>query len=388
MPELTHTYRWGAERVAFRLFVRELKAGALWILLGALVLSVMALSSVAFITERVGGALNQQANQLLAGDAVLRSESALDAGLIEQAQTAGLRSAQSASLLSMVRVLPTAGGEGAMRLSELRAVTADFPLRGELIVRAEDGVDRATQRGPAPGTAWLSVSGAANLDAKVGDQLKVGELQLRLSALIVQQPDASLDYFNAGPRLMLSLADLQKSGLLQEGARVGYRLIVAGDAAAVRAITARWHRNLAQRTAGIATRAGARGSVFGANGAVVRGFGGSRHRNGCEAASGTANGCRGGDALLRCRTKNLAANFPQSTCDRWRAGVRNGRAAGVGFAVGRRPMVGPRLANRIARGIVAACREWPAGRYGGAAEFCHAADFAIASGARIARVAS
>ncbi len=240
MPELTHAYRWGAERVAFRLFVRELKAGALWILLGALALSVMALSSVAFITERVGGALNQQANQLLAGDAVLRSESALDAGLIEQAQAAGLRSAQSASLLSMVRVLPTAGGEGAMRLSELRAVTADFPLRGELIVRAEDGVDRATQRGPAPGTAWLSVSGAANLDAKVGDQLKVGELQLRLSALIVQQPDASLDYFNAGPRLMLSLADLQKSGLLQEGARVSYRLIVAGDAAAVRAITARW----------------------------------------------------------------------------------------------------------------------------------------------------
>jgi putative ABC transport system permease protein len=61
----------------------------------------------------------------------------------------------------------------------------------------------------------------------------IGESQLRLSALVVQEPDASIDYFNIAPRVFLNLADLPATGLVQEGSRLRYRLVVAGEPDAV-----------------------------------------------------------------------------------------------------------------------------------------------------------
>ena len=50
---------------------------------------------------------------------------------------------------------------------------------------------------------------------------------------MLQEPDASLDYFNVAPKVFLNLADLPATGLVQEGSRIRYRLVVAGDASAV-----------------------------------------------------------------------------------------------------------------------------------------------------------
>src|SRR5690606_39239633 len=86
---------------------------------------------------------------------------------------------------------------------------------------------------PAPGTLWLSRAGADTLGARVGGSVGVGTRELRRAALVVQEPDASIDYFNVAPKAFLNLADLESTGLVQEGSRVRYRLVVAGDAAAV-----------------------------------------------------------------------------------------------------------------------------------------------------------
>ncbi|HEY7600490.1 MAG TPA: FtsX-like permease family protein, partial [Candidatus Limnocylindrales bacterium] len=45
------------------------------------------------------------------------------------------------------------------------------------------------------------------------------------------------DYFDVAPKVFANLADLPATGLVQEGSRVGYRLIVAGDADAVQRFT-------------------------------------------------------------------------------------------------------------------------------------------------------
>src|SRR3546814_2280986 len=94
-------------------------------------------------------------------------------------------------------------------------------------LREADGI-------PAPGTRWMSRAGADLLGARVGDAVSIGQSRLRLAALVVQEPDAAMDYFNVAPKVFLNLADLSATGLVQEGSRVRYRLVVAGDAAAVR----------------------------------------------------------------------------------------------------------------------------------------------------------
>src|SRR5690606_20716866 len=59
-------------------------------------------------------------------------------------------------------------------------------------------------------------------------------------------PDASIDYFNVAPKAFLNLADLASTGLVQEGSRIRYRLVVAGDAAVVERFTATANTNLAR----------------------------------------------------------------------------------------------------------------------------------------------
>ncbi len=225
--------------LAWRQFRRDLASGDVRILLAALVLAVTAVCSVGFVTDRAERALALEANRLLGGDAVLRSDTPIDGVLREAAAAPGLRSTETLSFNSMVRA-----GE-ALRLGDLRALGEGFPLRGQfLLLDPATGAERPAGGVPAPGTAWLSRAGADALAAKVGDRIGVGNIELTLAALVVQEPDAALDYFNTAPRLFFNLADLDATGLVQPGSRIGYRLVVAGDPGAVEGFTATARENL------------------------------------------------------------------------------------------------------------------------------------------------
>ena len=64
---------------ALRAFARDLRAGELSILLAAVVVAVTAMTAVGFFTDRVGGAMKDQASQVLAADLVLRSAGPISA---------------------------------------------------------------------------------------------------------------------------------------------------------------------------------------------------------------------------------------------------------------------------------------------------------------------
>ncbi|NLA68257.1 MAG: FtsX-like permease family protein [Gammaproteobacteria bacterium] len=233
--------------LAWRQVRRDLAAGDVRILLAALVLAVVAVTSVGFVTDRAARALAIEANRVLGGDAVLRSDSPIQGPVREAAQAAGLRTADTVELDTMVRV-----GEGdaaQLRLGELRAIGEGFPLRGEYRIVDGDGGERAATGVPAPGTLWMGRGGADTLGARIGDLVGIGNLELRLVALVAQEPDAALDYFNVAPRVFIHPADLAATGLVQEGSRVRYRLVVAGEVGAVERFTdaARDHLARGQR---------------------------------------------------------------------------------------------------------------------------------------------
>jgi putative ABC transport system permease protein len=216
-----------ALRLGWRFLRRDLRAGEVRVLLAALVLSVMAVTAVGFLTDRAERALALEANRLLGGDAVLRADEAIGAAPRDRARELGLRVTETLSFPSMLRA-----GE-ALRLSDVRALGPDYPLRGVFrIVDADGGAVRDAVGTPARGSVWLTRAGAQRLDASIGDVLKLGNAEFRLVALVTQEPDAALDYFNVAPRVFLNIDDLASTGLVQEGSRITYRLVVAGDAAA------------------------------------------------------------------------------------------------------------------------------------------------------------
>ena len=226
-------------RLAWRQLRRDLVSGDVRILLAALVLAVMAVSSVGFVTDRAERALALEANRLLGGDAVLRADAPITGALREAAAAPGLKQTETLNFPSMIRA-----GES-LRLGDLKALGEGFPLRGSFrLLDPATGQERTADGVPKPGTVWLSRAGADALGAKVGDAIGVGTSELRLAALVVQEPDAALDYFNTSPRVFLNLADIPATGLVQEGSRITYRLVVAGDATAVETFNATVRDNL------------------------------------------------------------------------------------------------------------------------------------------------
>lgn len=218
--------------LAWRQLRRDLAAGDIRILIAALVLAVIAVTSVGFVTDRAGRALAIEANRLLGGDAVVRGDAPIAGKIRDASQADGLRHTDIVELPTMIRL--GRGDTAQLKLGELRALGEGFPLRGQFRIVDAKG-ERSVDGAPAPGTLWLSRAGADALGAKPGDAIGIGGIELRLAALVLQEPDGAIDYFNVAPKVFIALGDLPATGLIQPGSRVGYKLVIAGEAQAVEA---------------------------------------------------------------------------------------------------------------------------------------------------------
>ena len=216
--------------LAWRQLRRDLAAGDIRILVAALVLAVVAVSAVGFVTDRADRMLAGEANRLLGGDAVVRGDAPIAGRIRDAANLDGLKRTETVEMPTMVRV--GKGDTARLKLGELRALGEGFPLRGSFRIRDARG-ERDAVGGPAAGTLWLSRAGADQLDAKPGDAIGIGEREFTLAAVVLQEPDGAIDYFNVAPKVFIPLAELPSTGLIQPGSRAGYKLVIAGEGAAV-----------------------------------------------------------------------------------------------------------------------------------------------------------
>ena len=215
--------------LSMRMLRRNWMAGELRVLLLALLIAVASVTTVGFFADRVRAALDAQANELLGGDLVVISDKLFEPTFLDVAARNRLAAAHTRTFPSMV-----AASSGDVNLAEIKAVTNQHPLRGHIrITNAVGEPDREVTGGPRPGTAWIAVALAGRLNLKVGSSLKVGRLPLEVDAIITREPDSVLDYFGIAPRVLMNEADVAATGLIQVGSRVTYRLLVAGDPAAV-----------------------------------------------------------------------------------------------------------------------------------------------------------
>jgi len=209
---------------ALRSFGRELRSGEVLVLLMAVGLAVSALTAVGFLTDRIGKAVARQANEVLAADLRLRSQEPVPEEWSELAHDYDLETAETMSFPSVV----FNGDENA--LATIKVVSDLYPLRGK--VRLSDelfGEQRVAEGIPARGEVWTDGALLARVGAKVGDSLAIGELNLRVSAILTYRPDQSIGFASLAPSVLLNMADISSSGLIGEGSRVAYALLVSGD---------------------------------------------------------------------------------------------------------------------------------------------------------------
>jgi putative ABC transport system permease protein len=212
--------------LAARQLARDFRAGELRLLALAVTLAVAALTAVGFFADRLDSGLARDARQLLGGDAVVSSDQPTPPEITTKARALGLEMATSANFPSMARAPDERGG--AARLVAAKAVSAGYPLRGELQVKAAPEAPlRSVAEAPAAGQAWVDAGLLDALGLHVGDTLLLGDAALRIAQILVVEPDRGAGFSSFAPRLLFSEADLPATGLIQPASRVNYRLALA-----------------------------------------------------------------------------------------------------------------------------------------------------------------
>jgi len=246
--------------MAWRNLWRDARAGELRLPMVAVALGVAALSSVAFLADRMQAGMARDARQLLGGDVVVVSDQATPKRFVQQAKALGLKHATTLSFPTMARAGQERGG--ASRLIALKAVEPGYPLRGALQVlhasagelagaglpvplhangtvaapnnqTAYDGPSVVVRTIPAPGQAWAEPGLLEALELQPGDSLWLGQHAVRLSQVLTVEPDRGAGFMNFAPRLLINMADLDATGLVQPASRVVWRFAVAGPEDAV-----------------------------------------------------------------------------------------------------------------------------------------------------------
>lgn len=238
-------------RLSLRLLLREIRASELQVLLAALLIAVMTSSAIGYLNARLAAGMVYRAAEFLGADLVLSGTAPATQKQIDAGLELGLAHAQTLEFASVI------GGANGLQLSSIKAVNEHYPLRGELRYREQPGSsEQIASQGPAPGEAWAEARLLHALGAKLGDQLEVGLLSLKVTRLLSYEPDRAGDFYSLSPRLMMNLADVKDSGLIQPGSRLRYRDLWRGQASQLQAYQREQQAYLAAHQQWLDTRQG------------------------------------------------------------------------------------------------------------------------------------
>ena len=211
--------------LSWRLLAREWRSGELGILLAALVLAVSVVVGVSSFVDRLQSALLSESARFLAADMVVVSRTPIPEEWIDQAEQMTLETSLGVGFPSMA-----VADVDHMALVSVKAVSAGYPLRGELLWSDEAYGDILRDGAiPEQGEVWLAPRLFALLGLTTGDTVMVGEASLTVTGAVRGEPDATTAVFGFGPRLLMNTLDIPSTGVVQPGSRVGYRLLLSGN---------------------------------------------------------------------------------------------------------------------------------------------------------------
>ncbi|MEA9975852.1 MULTISPECIES: ABC transporter permease [unclassified Pseudomonas] len=209
--------------LATRQLLRDARAGELRVLFFALLIAVAASTAIGYFGARLNGAMLLRATEFLGADLILEGTSPALPAQIEAGKTLKLDHAQ---VIEFSSVIATDAG---IQLASVKAVDDEYPLRGELKSAAAPYQAEKPGSRPQPGEAWAESRMFAALNLKVGDNIDVGSKTLRLSRVLTYEPDRAGNFYSLTPRVMINLADLAATGVVQPGSRVSYKELWSGS---------------------------------------------------------------------------------------------------------------------------------------------------------------
>ncbi len=185
-------------------------------------LSIVTLISLNGFSDSVRTSMQKDAKKLNAADIIIHSHYELSPAVIDTVARleAGeeIRATRIWEFYSMVR--PQNNQEAL--LAKLKVVQAGYPFYGQVVLKSGRDFSTVLNRG----SVIVAPALLDRLKLDVGDQLHVGNTVLKISDVVLTEPDQPVNFFFLGPRIFISADDLNQLDLLNKRSRVTYNYLI------------------------------------------------------------------------------------------------------------------------------------------------------------------
>ena len=210
-------------RTAAKIAWRETRASSgrfLFVIL-AVAAGVGALTGVRGFSRAFHTMLQRDARGFMAADLTIRTfqlPTTEQTAVMDRLATRGIRRTQITETLTMA----SPGEVSTPLLISVKAVDPDaYPFYGTVQLRPPLAFRSALQ----PDAVVVSDGVLLRLNAKVGDSIRIGGQPFRIAAEVTNEPDRMTGSLNVGPRVMMSRAGLERTGLIVPGSRAAERFL-------------------------------------------------------------------------------------------------------------------------------------------------------------------
>ena len=207
-----------------RIALRDLRVG--WsgfaIFVACITLGVAAIAGIGSLASALEQGLARQGQAILGGDLSLslvhRQATDEQLKLMDDLGTVS----EVATLRAMAR--KPDGADAA--LVRLKAVDERYPLYGEASL-TRNGEARTMATLHTPGVVAAEPLLLERLNLKVGDTVRIGNADMKIAAELSREPDQLAGRPAFGPRVLMSLDNLEKTGLVQPGSLIRWQYRIA-----------------------------------------------------------------------------------------------------------------------------------------------------------------
>ncbi|HHF3408015.1 TPA: FtsX-like permease family protein [Vibrio alginolyticus] len=193
----------------------EIRQGNLWPISVALILVIASIFALSALAERMEQVIVKQGKDALTADAVFVSANPIPDTL--------LTSTENLERSMMTRFATMAFSDNGMQLISVRAVDDNYPLMGELVLE-NNPAGRVKEN-----QLWLDERIMTQLNVKPGDSVTIGDAEFTVSGAVLMEPGLSFNPFQQMPSAYIHQSDVDKTGAIQVGSRVQYRLFLQAD---------------------------------------------------------------------------------------------------------------------------------------------------------------
>ena len=185
-------------------------------------LSIATLTALNSFRRDIHGSLIDEARALQGGDIIVHAHQPISSELQDTidtlAQNQGFRQQKT---LEFYTVALTQSKDSSL-FSSIKAVESSYPFFGTIEIASGRNLNEVLK----PGSVVVAQEVLERLDLAIGELLNIGEVTLQIVDVVKFESMRPVSFLSLGPRIFISMADVDRLGLLGRGSRVEHEILI------------------------------------------------------------------------------------------------------------------------------------------------------------------